>query len=39
MGKKVLFIGGSGNISTACSRLAAERDIELVHFNRGQRRI
>ena len=39
MSKKVLFIGGSGNISTACSRLAAERDIDLVHFNRGQRRI
>src|SRR5271157_2059483 len=39
MSKKVLFIGGSGNISTACSRLAAERDIDLVHFNRGQRRV
>jgi nucleoside-diphosphate-sugar epimerase len=36
---KVLFIGGSGNISTACSRLAAERRIELVHFNRGLRRV
>jgi nucleoside-diphosphate-sugar epimerase len=39
MSKKVLFIGGSGNISTACSRLAAERDIDVVHFNRGQRRV
>jgi nucleoside-diphosphate-sugar epimerase len=39
MSKKVLFIGGSGNISTACSRLAVDRDIELVHFNRGQRRV
>jgi nucleoside-diphosphate-sugar epimerase len=36
---KVLFIGGSGNISTACSRLATERRIELVHFNRGLRRV
>jgi Nucleoside-diphosphate-sugar epimerases len=36
---KVLFVGGSGNISTACSRLAAERGMELVHFNRGQRRV
>lgn len=35
---KVLFIGGSGNISTACSRLAVERGIELTHFNRGLRR-
>jgi len=29
---EILFVGGSGNISTACSRLAAERGIELVHF-------
>jgi putative NADH-flavin reductase len=36
---KVLFVGGSGNISTACSRLATERRIELVHFNRGLRRV
>lgn len=35
---RVLFIGGSGNISTACSRLAIERGIELVHFNRGLRK-
>lgn len=34
---RVLFIGGSGNISSACSRLAVERGIELVHFNRGLR--
>jgi nucleoside-diphosphate-sugar epimerase len=33
---KVLFIGGSGNISTACSRLALERGIELYLFTRGQ---
>jgi nucleoside-diphosphate-sugar epimerase len=38
MTMKVLFIGGSGNISTACSRLAVERGIELTHFNRGLRR-
>jgi len=36
---RVLFIGGSGNISTACSRLAAQRGFDLVHFNRGQRRV
>ncbi len=36
---KVLFIGGSGNISTACSRLAVERGIDLVHFNRGLRKV
>lgn len=34
---KVLFIGGSGNISTWCSRLALEQDIDLYHLNRGQR--
>jgi nucleoside-diphosphate-sugar epimerase len=34
---KVLFIGGTGNISTAVSRLAVERGIELYHFNRGKR--
>jgi nucleoside-diphosphate-sugar epimerase len=32
---KVLFIGGSGIISSACSWLAAERDIELFVLNRG----
>lgn len=35
---KVLFIGGSGVISSACSRLAVERDIELHVLNRGQSR-
>jgi nucleoside-diphosphate-sugar epimerase len=39
MAMKVLFIGGSGNISTACSRLASQRGIDLVHFNRGLRRV
>lgn len=33
---KVLFIGGTGIISSACSRLAVERGIELTLFNRGQ---
>ena len=32
---RVLFIGGSGVISSACSRLAAESGIELSVFNRG----
>jgi nucleoside-diphosphate-sugar epimerase len=32
---KVLFIGGTGIISSACSRTALERGIELYHFNRG----
>lgn len=34
---KVLFIGGTGFISTAVSRLALERGIDLYHLNRGQR--
>jgi nucleoside-diphosphate-sugar epimerase len=34
---KVLFIGGSGIISTACSRLAIERGIDLTLLTRGQR--
>ena len=33
---KVLFIGGTGVISSACARLAAARGIELYLFNRGQ---
>jgi nucleoside-diphosphate-sugar epimerase len=32
---KVLFIGGTGNISTPASRLAIERGMELFHLNRG----
>jgi nucleoside-diphosphate-sugar epimerase len=32
---KVLFVGGSGVISSACSRLAVERGIELSVLNRG----
>src|SRR5271168_4796409 len=34
---KVLFIGGTGTISTACTKLAAERGIELTLLTRGQR--
>ncbi len=33
---RVLFIGGTGTISSACSRLAVERGIELYLLNRGQ---
>jgi len=32
---RVLFIGGTGNISSACTKLAAERGIDLWLFNRG----
>jgi nucleoside-diphosphate-sugar epimerase len=34
---KVLFIGGTGNISTSVSRQAIGRGIELYLFNRGKR--
>lgn len=34
---KVLFIGGTGFISTSVSRMAVERGIELYLLNRGQR--
>lgn len=33
---KVLFIGGTGIISTACTKLAAERGIELTLLRRGE---
>jgi len=33
---KVLFIGGTGIISSACSELAIKRGIELYHLNRGK---
>jgi nucleoside-diphosphate-sugar epimerase len=33
---KVLFLGGTGVISSACSRLAVERGIDLYLLNRGQ---
>jgi nucleoside-diphosphate-sugar epimerase len=35
---RVLFIGGTGNISTSVSRLAVERGIEVWLLNRGQTR-
>jgi nucleoside-diphosphate-sugar epimerase len=33
---RVLFIGGTGNISGACSRLAVERGLALTLLNRGR---
>lgn len=33
---KVLFIGGTGLISSACTRLAVDRGIDIYHLNRGQ---
>ena len=33
---KVLFIGGTGIISSACSELAIRRGIDLYHLNRGK---
>ena len=33
---KVLFIGGTGNISSACSELAISRGIDLYHLNKGK---
>jgi nucleoside-diphosphate-sugar epimerase len=36
---KVLFIGGTGNISAACSRLAISRGMELHLLNRGKQPI
>src|SRR5690606_10240375 len=33
---KVLFIGGTGTISSACSELAISRGIDLYHLNRGK---
>jgi nucleoside-diphosphate-sugar epimerase len=34
---KVLFIGGTGLISTAVTRLAVAQGLEVTHLNRGQR--
>jgi nucleoside-diphosphate-sugar epimerase len=34
---KVLFVGGTGLISSACAPLAVERGVELVFLNRGSR--
>ncbi|WP_297703946.1 NAD-dependent epimerase/dehydratase family protein [uncultured Eudoraea sp.] len=36
---KVLFIGGTGNISSASSRLAVSKGITLYHLNRGINKI
>ncbi len=36
---KALFIGGTGIISTACTRLAADRGIEVTILNRGTRAV
>ncbi|NNK19113.1 MAG: SDR family oxidoreductase [Maribacter sp.] len=36
---KILFIGGTGNISTAASRLTLERGIDLYHLNRGNTKV
>jgi nucleoside-diphosphate-sugar epimerase len=33
---RVLFVGGTGNISGATSRMAVERGFDLVHLNRGR---
>jgi nucleoside-diphosphate-sugar epimerase len=33
---RVLFIGGTGTISSACAGLAVERDVDLTVLNRGQ---
>lgn len=33
---KVLFIGGTGNISAACTRLALQQDSEVTLLNRGK---
>ena len=35
---KVLFIGGTGNISLDCTREALKQGIEVYHLNRGNRR-
>ena len=34
---KILFVGGTGNISTAVSRLAVDRGHQLHLLNRGKR--
>ena len=36
---KVLFIGGTGNISTSVSRVAIERGMQLTLLNRGQQKL
>jgi len=34
---KVLFVGGTGFISTAVTQLALSRGFQLYHLNRGKR--
>ena len=34
---KVLFIGGTGNISSACTKRALDKGMEVFHLNRGNR--
>jgi len=36
---KILFVGGTGNISTASSRLAVQRGMDLYLLNRGTRKV
>jgi len=36
---KVLFIGGTGNISSSVSRFAVSRGVDLYLFNRGRRKV
>jgi dTDP-4-dehydrorhamnose reductase len=36
---KILFIGGTGNISTAVSRLCVSKGIDLFHINRGTTKV
>ena len=36
---KILFIGGTGNISTPSSRLAIKKGIDLYHLNRGTSKV
>lgn len=36
---KVLFIGGTGNISTSVSRLCVTKGIDLYHLNRGKTKV
>ncbi len=36
---KVLFIGGTGNISSASSRLAVQKGMDLYHLNRGVHKV
>lgn len=39
MATKVLFIGGTGVISSACTDLAVSRGMEMFHLNRGRTKV